>query len=44
MKKVEIYWTEEYLDYAEREVALIKEENDGGKHCVSEPSGTSREE
>ena len=35
MKKVEIYWTEEYLDYAEREVALLKEEQDGRKDSLS---------
>ena len=32
MKKVELYWTVEYLDYAEREVAMIeKEEQENGR-------------
>lgn len=44
MKKVEIYWTEEYLDYAEREVALLKEEKDGRKSCVSQLARASGEE
>lgn len=44
MKKVEIYWTEEYLDYAERESALLKEEKDGRENCVSKLAGASGEE
>ena len=45
MKKVEIYWTVEYLDYAEREVAMLKEEEqDGRESAVSESTTTSREE
>lgn len=32
MKKVELYWTVEYLDYAEREVAMMeKEEQENGR-------------
>lgn len=44
MKKVEIYWTEEYLDYAEREVALLKEERDGRENSISQLAGASGEE
>ena len=45
MKKVELYWTSEYLDYAEREAALIdKEEKDGSEVCLSESAGAGREE
>ena len=44
MKRVEIYWTEEYLDYAERETALLKEENNGKENCMAQSSGTDWEE
>ena len=45
MKKVEIYWTVEYLDYAERIAALDKKEGkDGSEIRVSESSATGREE
>ena len=43
MKKVEIYWTVEYLDYAERVNALEGEEN-GREIHLSESTGTSSEE
>ena len=43
MKKVEVYWTVEYLEYAERQVAL-EEEKYGRKICISESSATSGEE
>ena len=43
MKKVEIYWTVEYLEYAERQVAL-EEENNGREIRISEPSTASGEE
>lgn len=43
MKKVEIYWTVEYLEYAERQFAL-KEDNNGGEIQISESSRASREE
>lgn len=43
MKKVEIYWTVEYLDYAERIVALEEGKN-GREIQISESTGTSREE
>ena len=42
MKKVEIYWTVEYLEYAERQVALEEEQN-GRKIQISKPSATGGE-
>ena len=47
MKKVEIYWTVEYLDYAEKQVAIKNKkeaEENGRKVSLSEPAATSREE
>lgn len=43
MKKVEIYWTVEYLEYAERQVALEEGKN-GREICLSESTTASREE
>lgn len=43
MKKVEVYWTVEYLEYAERQVALEEEKN-GREICLSESSTAGGEE
>lgn len=47
MKKVEIYWTMEYLEYAERQVALMNKEvsdNGRGEKNLPELAGASGEE
>ena len=44
MKKVEIYWSIEYLDYAEREVALLEKEEQDGREVLSQLAGASGEE
>lgn len=45
MKKVEIYWTVEYLEYAQKEIEDLKfKEETDGKRYLAQSAGTNREE